>query len=61
VAAEGINIATVSSTDSGDTTRAIHTIRLILGIQDIEQLGRTLTRIESVKGVINAMRSSDRR
>jgi GTP pyrophosphokinase len=53
VAEEGVNIASVTSTDHDDDTSSVF---LTLEIRSISQLSRLLSKLEGVSGVTSVMR-----
>jgi GTP pyrophosphokinase len=55
VSEEGVNIASVVTTENSD---GIATISLTLYTMGIAQLSRLFSKLEGVRGVINAVRSS---
>jgi GTP pyrophosphokinase len=58
VAAEKVNIANMNVAEKPDQQAAIS---ITIDIQDLGQLSRVLSRIESVRGVINVTRSGEGR
>lgn len=57
ISSEGVNMAAVNAVTNGDGTMAIS---IVLELSDIEQLSRILTKVDGLRGVISAMRTTDR-